>query len=329
MGLARTRMMIPSMAMLEAASLPLLLLLTVGAGGLSAATTIVPSPLAGYDYVGNGFCVDAQRRRPGVWLCYGPSCGPAASTPQSCGKLCSDDHTCAGFMLQDMSMYKLPLACSLVTTKRPVAKGSWQWGPGPGGEGPIAGHDEETRDRCYRKQGPVPPAPPGPPLPPPPPPPTPPGRCPDGTDCGSYTCCKLREPFGYGCAGAGGAVCCPDRVHYCLGGYVCNMTSMPPPPGHTGAWGKTGAWHCSRKPGAAGADERRRAARLAALPPPTPPSLARTDPTATTSSSTVAGDNCHGVQQPWRTWPNEAPLKRCPAGDPGDQACTPYRTSVK
>ena len=215
-------------------------------------------------------------------------------------------------------MYELPLACSLVTTKKPTAPGTWQWGPGPG-SGDIAGHDSEKRDECYRKQyGPTPP--PGPPSPPPPPPPPPPGACPDGTNCGSYTCCKLREPFGYGCAGAGGAVCCPDRVHYCLGGYVCNMTTLPPPVGHAGAWGETGAWHCSKKPGAAGANERRRAARLAALPPPPPP--------AVLERAQTKGDNCYGEQQPWQTWPSEPPPRRCAAGDHGDQQCTPYELST-
>ena len=281
---------------------------------------------AGYDDVGNGFCVDAQQQRPGVWLCFSTAKPPdcPAATAASCGKLCSADVFCKGFMIQDMSMYQLPPACSLVTTKRPVAPGTWQWGPGPG-SGQIAGHDQEKRDECYRKQhGPTPPGPPPPPpAPPPPPPPPPPGACPDGTNCGSYTCCKLREPFGYGCAGAGGAVCCPDRVHYCLGGYVCNMTALPPPAGHAGAWGETGAWHCSKKPGAAGADERRRAARLAALPPPPPP-----PPPPLREREQTNGDNCFGEQQPWQTWPSQPPLKRCAAGDHGDQQCTPYEPST-
>ena len=290
---------------------------------LSLAAGAVPPP-AGYDDVGNGFCVDAQQRRPGVWLCYGSARPPLCphATPESCGKLCSADAGCRGFMIQDMSMYQLPPACSLVTTKKPTAPGTWQWGPGPGKQA-IAGHDAEKRDQCYRRQGGPTPPPPGPP-PPPPPPPT--GACPDGTNCGSFTCCKLREPFGYGCAGAGGAVCCPDRVHYCLGGYVCNMTTLPPPSGHAGAWGETGAWHCSKKPGAAGADERRRAARLAALPPPPPPPQQQQQQWR--EGARTQGDNCYGTQQPWQTWPSQPPPKRCAAGDHGDQQCTPYEPST-
>ena len=55
-------------------------------------------------------------------------------------------------------------------------------------------------------------------------PPPSPGVCPDGTDCtgAGGTCCKLKEPFGYGCALGGGSVCCDDKVHYCPG-YVLHL----------------------------------------------------------------------------------------------------------
>ena len=95
---------------------------------------------------------------------------------------------------------------------------------------------------------------------------------------------------------------------------------MPPPAGHAGAWGETGAWHCSKKPGAAGADERRRAALLASLPPPKTP--------VPEHSSRADGKNCYGKEQRWQTWPSEPPLRRCAPEDPGDQGCTPYDLST-
>ena len=147
------------------------------------------------------------------------------------------------------------------------------------------------------------------------------GVCPDGTDCrpAGGTCCKLKEPFGFGCALGGGSVCCEDKVHYCPAGHTCNASKAAPPAGHTGAWGDIGAWGCDPKPGAEGAEERARAMRLQELPPPPPP-------------VSTQGIDCFvqagGRPRPWKTWPSTQPAAHCAAGSAGDQNCVPYERST-
>ena len=152
-------------------------------------------------------------------------------------------------------------------------------------------------------------------------PPPAPGICPDGTDCtpAGGTCCKLKEPFGFGCARGGGSVCCDDQVHYCPAGHTCNFSKAKPPAGHTGAWGDIGAWGCDAKAGEEGAEERARALRLQGLPPPPAP-------------VSIGGLDCFvqtgGSPRPWKTWTSSEPATRCAPGSPGDQTCSPYERST-
>ena len=82
-------------------------------------------------------------------------------------------------MTQDMSEYKTPPTCVLVTPTKPRTGHDWKLQQ-PGAGFGISGHDHETRDACFKRAsgppGPAPPPPPpGPNPPPPPPPPPPPG----------------------------------------------------------------------------------------------------------------------------------------------------------
>lgn len=155
-----------------------------------------------------------------------------------------------------------------------------------------------------------------------------PGICPDGTDCSSSggTCCKLKEPFGYGCALGGSSVCCDDQVHYCPAGHTCSFADAPPVAGHVGpsrSWGIIGGWHCAKVKGEAAVRERARAILLDAqlkAAPPSPPSPA---------AAKGGGDDCFWKQgAPWATWPSSHPPARCAPGAPGDQRCTPYERST-
>ena len=141
-------------------------------GPLSAAATTAAvlhdavTP-AGYVDVGNGFCVDGNDRRPQNWLCDDSGSGAAncSFVAVSCADLCGPDGGCTGFMLQDMSLYRKPPTCSLVTPNKPTTNHDWVL-YNPGGGYAIAGHDGETRDTCFKKAGaPTPPGPPSPPAP--------------------------------------------------------------------------------------------------------------------------------------------------------------------
>lgn len=164
--------------------------------------------------------------------------------------------------------------------------------------------------------------------------------CPDGLNCGGGTCCKLREPFGYGCTPSGGDVCCADRVHYCPGGFVCNMSEPYPLAGHAASgasmgWGTKGAWGCDPKPGAEGVRERLRAERLRATRRPdsaaSPDSqkAGQSDSAASPPQPPFNSTNCnYGTGKRWVTWAVEPPTARCAAGSPGDQKCNPYEMSA-
>jgi hypothetical protein len=133
--------------------------------------------------LGEGYCTGAGGSRVQTFLCddSGPPPPPGAprcpSTSAACAALCSADAQCAGYMLQNMSMYQRPPTCQLVTPAQPgsAVGGAWLVQNSGGGFG-IAGRDGETRDTCYRKSGA--PAPPGPPAPPTPSPPAPPSPAP-------------------------------------------------------------------------------------------------------------------------------------------------------
>eukprot|EP01050_Picozoa_sp_SAG11_P031637 SAG11_NODE_9918_length_870_cov_1.075227_1_plen_211_part_01 len=107
-----------------------------------------PVPSKGYSDEGQGYCT-SDGKRPESFLCQGG--GPCTFTQASCAKLCDADPGCAGFMIQDMSMYKDPPTCNLVTASKPNAPGDWA-NQNHGNGLAITGHDSEHRDHCWKKQ---------------------------------------------------------------------------------------------------------------------------------------------------------------------------------
>lgn len=114
----------------------------------------------GYADLGSGYCTDNAGTRPEGYLCWPTAAKSACSfTVPACAALCTADVKCAGFMLQNMSIYGDPPTCSLVTTNAPTAQSGQQWSNQNKGKGlAIDTHDGETRDRCYKREyGPIPP----------------------------------------------------------------------------------------------------------------------------------------------------------------------------
>ena len=125
------------------------------------------TPPPGFAFAGHGFCTGPppQHIRPQYYECSDHKC--PLFTAASCGKLCAATASCSGFMVEDETMYGRPNSCLVVSTAPPTGAADpslWTVGRKGGGTA-IAGHDTETRDCCYTKQGA--PGPPGPPAPPP------------------------------------------------------------------------------------------------------------------------------------------------------------------
>ena len=53
--------------------------------------------------------------------------------------------------MQDMSMYREPTTCALVTPGKPNVPGKWQV-QYQGNGFIIGGYDQETRDTCYKRK---------------------------------------------------------------------------------------------------------------------------------------------------------------------------------
>jgi hypothetical protein len=107
-----------------------------------------PMPTKGYSDEGQGYCTSGGKR-PESFLCQGG--GPCTFTQASCAKLCDADAGCTGFMIQDMSIYKDPPTCNLVTASKPSAPGNWA-NQNHGNGLAISGHDSEHRDHCWKKE---------------------------------------------------------------------------------------------------------------------------------------------------------------------------------
>jgi hypothetical protein len=183
---------------------------------LDPMTAEITQPIESMQYTdfGVGYCTGPEGR-PQTFLCDTRGAKPGCPSAESgCAARCTADGGCTGFMTQGMGAD--PPSCQIVSTTKPCTPGTWV--VKRAGRGlVITGHDTESTDHCYKKRGapgpPRPPCPPPPPPPPPPPAPSPPaphGECPDGTLCSSAgTCCKLPEPFGYGCTSdSRNSVCC-------------------------------------------------------------------------------------------------------------------------
>jgi hypothetical protein len=175
---------------------------------LAAAAASATVSLDGYDDIGPGYCTKAGGPRVQTVLCDDSSAagkGKCAYTQQACAALCTADSQCTGYMTQDMSQYKEPPTCALVT---PTAPSGAQWVvQNSGGGFSIGAHDGETRDHCYKKSGT--PGPPGPPAPPAPPAPGPPGGG-----------CFQEVGNGYCVATSGGSNRCQN--------YFCDDSSLHP-----------------------------------------------------------------------------------------------------
>jgi hypothetical protein len=175
---------------------------------LAAAAASATVSLDGYDDIGPGYCTKAGGPRVQTVLCDDSGAagkGKCAYTQQACAALCTADSQCTGYMTQDMSQYKEPPTCALVT---PTAPSGAQWVvQNSGGGFSIGAHDGETRDHCYKKSGT--PGPPGPPAPPAPPAPGPPGGG-----------CFQEVGNGYCVATSGGSNRCQN--------YFCDDSSLHP-----------------------------------------------------------------------------------------------------
>ena len=178
--------------------------------------TIPPVPQA-YTFVGNGYCTAKQGGRPRTWIING---GQFFSTDAGCANLCNMDSDCAGFMIQDMSIYGHPPACCIISPFQPKwtsIGGSWSEEQ-PGASTDIAGHDGETRDRCFKMTGSRPPAPSPPPFSPPPAPSPSPGPPlpPSYSDLGAGFCTgPSGRPQTYLCDTTGAKPGCPASQSAC------------------------------------------------------------------------------------------------------------------
>lgn len=128
-----------------------------GAGTSTTATNALV--IDGYDDIGNGFCT-GPKGRPQSYLCDTTSSRTGCpASAAGCGALCTADSACTGFMWQTMGSD--PSTCNLVTTNTPGGGGTWEKHDVDRHGTQISGHDQETRDECYRRRtSPGPPSPP-------------------------------------------------------------------------------------------------------------------------------------------------------------------------